>query len=149
MSEPAVTRIGDGVYRVEIDGRAEIVYLAGPTRDRWAFCNGQVFRAADVGSGSRGMDGAAPRQRRQHDALVGSGLSRIGASSALSAPMPATVIKVDVMPGARVKKGDTLIILEAMKMELPLRAAEDATVKAVHCREGEFVQPGAVLVELE
>jgi biotin carboxyl carrier protein len=35
-----------------------------------------------------------------------------------------------------------------MKMELPLRAAADATVKAVHCREGELVQPDTVLIEL-
>jgi biotin carboxyl carrier protein len=50
--------------------------------------------------------------------------------------------------GARVKKGETLVILEAMKMELPLRASADATVTAVGCREGELVQPETVLVEL-
>jgi biotin carboxyl carrier protein len=62
--------------------------------------------------------------------------------------MPATVLKVLVQPGAKVKKGDVVLILEAMKMELPLRAAGDATVTAVHCREGELVQPDVVLVEL-
>ncbi len=70
-----------------------------------------------------------------------------GAQS-LAAPMPATVIKVFVKQGDAVKKGDTVVVLEAMKMELPLRAAADATVKAVHCREGELVQPDSVLVEL-
>ena len=63
--------------------------------------------------------------------------------------MPATVLKVLVTPGAKVKKGDTLIILEAMKMELPLRAPGDATVTAIGCREGELVQADAILVELE
>ena len=62
--------------------------------------------------------------------------------------MPATVVKLLVKPGDAVKKGDTLVVLEAMKMELPLRAAGDATVTAVHCREGELVQPDAVLVEM-
>ena len=62
--------------------------------------------------------------------------------------MPATVIKVLVQVGAAVKKGETLVILEAMKMELPLRSGADATVRAVHCREGELVQPDTVLVEL-
>jgi biotin carboxyl carrier protein len=62
--------------------------------------------------------------------------------------MPATVIKVLVAPGAIVKKGDTVIVLEAMKMELPIRAPADATVMAVHCREGELVQPDAALIEL-
>ena len=62
--------------------------------------------------------------------------------------MPATVVKVLVKPGDRVAKGDTVIVLEAMKMELPLRAAGDATIKAVRCREGEMVQADAVLVEM-
>jgi 3-methylcrotonyl-CoA carboxylase alpha subunit len=62
--------------------------------------------------------------------------------------MPATVVKVLVKPGDRVARGDTVVVLEAMKMELPLRAASDATVKAVHCREGELVQPDAVLIEM-
>jgi 3-methylcrotonyl-CoA carboxylase alpha subunit len=69
-------------------------------------------------------------------------------AQALAAPMPATVIKVLVKPGDRVAKGDTVVVLEAMKMELPLRAAGDGTVKAVHCREGELVQPETVLVEM-
>jgi len=40
-----------------------------------------------------------------------------------------------------------LIVLEAMKMELPLRAPHDGVIAAVDCREGELVQPGKVLVE--
>jgi biotin carboxyl carrier protein len=62
--------------------------------------------------------------------------------------MPATVIKVLAKTGAHVKKGDTLVVLEAMKMELPIRATGDAVVTAVHCSEGELVQADAVLVEL-
>jgi biotin carboxyl carrier protein len=130
-NDPVVTRIGDGMYRVEINGRAEIVYVAGSSDNRWAFWNGAVFQAG------AGAPTELPRGRRQ-DAL-----------EALSAPMPASVLKVAVAVGARVKRGDTLVILEAMKMELPLRASHDATVKAVRCREGERVQSGAVLVELE
>jgi 3-methylcrotonyl-CoA carboxylase alpha subunit len=67
---------------------------------------------------------------------------------AMAAPMAATVVRVNVAPGAPVSDGDVLIALEAMKMELPVRAPRDGIVKAVHCREGELVQPGAVLVEL-
>ena len=47
------------------------------------------------------------------------------------------------------RKGDTVVLLEAMKMELPLRAPADATVAAVHTRDGELVQADAVLVELQ
>jgi biotin carboxyl carrier protein len=63
--------------------------------------------------------------------------------------MPATVVAVLVERGASVKRGDALVLLEAMKMELPLRASGDAVVRAVHCREGQLVQPDAVLIELE
>jgi biotin carboxyl carrier protein len=62
--------------------------------------------------------------------------------------MPATVLKVLVSAGTQVRKGDTLLILEAMKMELPLRSPADATVKAVNCAERDLVQPDTVLVEL-
>ena len=129
-----VTRVGHGVYRVVDDGRAEIVYVVGPADDRWAFWNGRVFRGvtADARAG-------APRSARG---------SAAGIAQSLTAPMPATVLKVLVQPGAAVKRGDTLIVLEAMKMELPLRAAGDAVVEAVHCKEGELVQPSTVLVEL-
>lgn len=50
--------------------------------------------------------------------------------------------------GTEVKKGNTLLVLEAMKMELPLRATADGRIDAVHCRAGELVQPATVLLEL-
>jgi 3-methylcrotonyl-CoA carboxylase alpha subunit len=131
MAEPRAARIGDGVYRVEHDGRAEIVYVAGPPEDVWAFWNGQVFHDAPE-SGARARR-SPPSDARQ----------------SLAAPMPATVLKVLVQPGTAVRKGDTVILLEAMKMELPIRTAEDGIVTAVHCREGEIVQADTVLVELE
>jgi biotin carboxyl carrier protein len=112
------------------EGRAEVVYVAGPANDRWAFWRGRVFRRTTTA-----------RTPRRH-AAGGE------APQALSAPMPATVIKVLVAPGDEVKKGDTVLILEAMKMELPLRSPADATVTAVHCAERDLVQPDAVLVEL-
>ena len=62
--------------------------------------------------------------------------------------MPATVLKVLVAAGAEVKKGDTLVVLEAMKMELSIRATGDGTIVAVRCREGEMVQADTVLVDL-
>ena len=61
--------------------------------------------------------------------------------------MPATVIKVQVKAGDAVKKGDVVVVLEAMKMELPIRALGDATVAAVRCKEGELVGADDVLVE--
>jgi biotin carboxyl carrier protein len=65
------------------------------------------------------------------------------------APMPGTVIRVDVAVGDRVEARRPLLVLEAMKMETPLTAPYDATVKAVHVEEGDRVAGGALLVELE
>ena len=130
-----VNRVGDGVYRVEVDGRAELVYVVGPPGDRWAFWNGQVFRG-DFRDAAR-RNGPARAGPRAH------------AAHALAAPMPATVIKVHVTPGDAVTKGAIVLVLEAMKMELPIRAAGDGIVAAVRCREGELVQADATLVEFE
>ncbi len=71
-----------------------------------------------------------------------------GAHQSLAAPMPANVIRVNVREGDAVRKGDVVVLLEAMKMELPVRAPSDATVASVRCREGELVDADAVLVEL-
>jgi 3-methylcrotonyl-CoA carboxylase alpha subunit len=125
-----VTSIGNGLYRVDLDGRSELVYVAGPPGNLWAAWNGQVFRG----------DLAAPRAR--------SGAGAHGAH-ALTAPMPAIVVKLHVAAGDRVRKDDVIVVLEAMKIELPLRAANDALVAAVHCREGDMVTADVALVELE
>jgi len=72
-----------------------------------------------------------------------------GKQSALTAPMPGTVIKVLAAPGDKVGHRQTLLILEAMKMETPVVSPYDGVVRAVHVAEGDQVAGGAVLVELE
>ena len=68
---------------------------------------------------------------------------------ALCAPMPATVSAILVEPGAMVETGDALVRLEAMKMELAIRAPAAGRVKSVDCRVGDLAQPGRPLVALE
>jgi acetyl-CoA/propionyl-CoA/long-chain acyl-CoA carboxylase, biotin carboxylase, biotin carboxyl carrier protein len=75
--------------------------------------------------------------------------SAAGGETRVTAPMPGTVIRVDVVVGDRVEARRPLLVLEAMKMETPLTAPFDATVKAVHVEEGDRVAGGALLVELE
>jgi acetyl-CoA/propionyl-CoA carboxylase biotin carboxyl carrier protein len=72
-----------------------------------------------------------------------------GEQSEVSAPMPGTVIRVAVARGDRVRARQTLVVLEAMKMETPLVSPYDAVVRAVHVGEGAAVAAGQVLVELE
>ena len=65
------------------------------------------------------------------------------------AEMVANVWKVVVAEGDRVADGDTLVILESMKMEIPVLAEQDGTVAALHVSEGDVVQEGDVLAVLE
>ena len=133
MAPLSVTRIGEGEYRVEKEGRTAIVYVAADGPNRWAFWNGTVYYGSFT---SKDADAAQPAAARRPD------------PHSLMAPMPATVVRVLARPGDSVKKGETLVLLEAMKMELPVRAPDDGVVAAVRCREGELVQPDTVLVEL-
>jgi propionyl-CoA carboxylase alpha chain len=71
------------------------------------------------------------------------------AAGSLLAPMPGAVTRVDVEIGAAVAKGDTLVVLEAMKMEHAIRATQDGTVSEVRVRAGDQVDTGAVLVVVE
>ena len=130
MSQPIVTRIGTGAYRVEHQNRIAIVYVAGPPDDQWAFWDGQIYRNDLPRSG------------------VTESRARTPTEPPVSAPMPATVAKVLVSVGAKVRRGDPVIVLEAMKMELTIRAPRDGIVAAVHCREGDLVQPDRVLIDL-
>jgi methylmalonyl-CoA carboxyltransferase small subunit len=70
-------------------------------------------------------------------------------ANALSSPVAGTVVSVLVEEGADVKSGDTLLVLEAMKMETEVTAPKDGKVKSVDVVVGDSVQGGQVLVEWE
>ena len=67
----------------------------------------------------------------------------------IEAEMVANVWKVLVRPGAAVAEGDTVVILESMKMEMPVEAEESGTVKEISVEEGQAVSEGDTLVVLE
>ena len=119
----------NGVIRVD-DGRTRLAWAAIAGDLRWVFLDGEVFVFET---------GRATAARRRATVAHGS----------LTAPMPATVRQVVASAGTQVKQGDVLIVLEAMKMELPVRAPADGTVARVNCRAGELVQAGQELIELE
>ena len=70
-------------------------------------------------------------------------------SVAVKAPMPGTIMKVNVSVGATVKKGDVLCVLEAMKMENDICAPADGKVASVNVQKGASVQTEEVLVTLD
>lgn len=66
----------------------------------------------------------------------------------VSAPMPGTILSVNVQAGQAVKKGTVLVVLEAMKMENEICAPEDGTIASVHVEKGANVETGALLVSM-
>jgi len=79
----------------------------------------------------------------------GSATGSEGSTDEVRAPMTGTVIAVKVEPGASVKKGDLLVLMEAMKMEYRLESELDARVAKVACKAGDMLDVGTLLVKLE
>ncbi len=117
----------NGRLDLEVDGRRLRAYVVRQGRLRYVAVDGQVFTV-------RPPD---PRRGRSE---------RAGGS--LEAAMPGRVLDVLVRPGDAVHKGDTLVLLEAMKMELRIAAPADGVVTAVRCTPGAVVERGQVLVEV-
>ena len=67
----------------------------------------------------------------------------------VKAPMPGLVLDIKVQPGDTIKKGDTLLILEAMKMENAIKSPIDATVKSVEVAPQQAVDKNAILVHFQ
>jgi biotin carboxyl carrier protein len=67
----------------------------------------------------------------------------------LVAPMPGKVINLNVKKGSKVKTGDTLVILEAMKMEHSIKAAEDGIISELYVNNNDQVENGALLMVID
>jgi len=66
----------------------------------------------------------------------------------ITAPMAGKVIEVKVSPGDSISEGDEVVIMEAMKMEIPVVAFEGGTISEVKCGVGDAVETGAVIVSI-
>lgn len=85
---------------------------------------------------------AAPKAAAKPAAAAGAGSIQVKAGAA------GKVIKIEAGVGAAVKKGDAVVIIEAMKMEIPVVAPQDGTVASVDCKIGDAIEGGAVLATL-
>ncbi|MEU9885916.1 biotin carboxylase N-terminal domain-containing protein [Sphaerisporangium sp. NPDC051011] len=110
----------------------------------------EVVLPAGLGAGSRSGDGAnrpsAPGVRRRG----GTGAAKSAASGdSLVSPMQGTIVKVMVADGDEVASGDTIVVLEAMKMEQPLTAHKVGIVVGMSAKVGATVSAGAVVCEIK
>jgi biotin carboxyl carrier protein len=124
-----VTPLGNGRYLVEHGPATQVAYAVSAGQQTWVFLDGRVYLVGtSIASRARG--------------------ATINDADALAAPMPATVVRIEVTAGQTIAKDTLLIMLEAMKMELPIRAPREGRVTAIRCRVGEIVQPGVPLLEI-
>jgi len=113
-------------YRVEVNGVPYEVVISE--------------MSGDAPAASTAPQAAAPATPAPAPALAG--------AETISAPMPGTILKVNVAAGQTVKKGDVLMILEAMKMENEIMAPKDGTVTAVNAQAGASVESGTLLCSI-
>ena len=90
----------------------------------------------------------APAAKAQAPAPAAAPVAAPAGAQTISAPMPGTILKVNVSNGQAVKKGDVLMVLEAMKMENEILAPNDGTVSSVNVAQGATVESGTVLCSL-
>jgi biotin carboxyl carrier protein len=126
-----VLQAEDGVLDLLIDGKRITAYISSEGAKHWVTINGQTFMLTKSSSaGRRGHGG-------HH------------AAGELTAPMPGQVRAVNVSEGDAVTKGQTLLVLEAMKMEIRIHAPQDGMVKKLFVKQGQTVEREQMLIEID
>jgi biotin carboxyl carrier protein len=125
-----IVHMETGRLELLIDGKPVTAYVSSEGVKRWATVNGQTFLLTKSGGGPRGG-------HMQHPA------------GELTAPMPGQIRAVSVSDGEPVRQGQTLMLLEAMKMEIRVQAPRDGVVKLVYVKQGETVEREQLLLTME
>lgn len=147
---------GANRYRVTVDGEAHEVE-AFPTTGRVTML--RDGRSLDLSVEERGDTTYVrlPQGRAKHEILderiyelqVAMGAGPGTVKPELVSPMAGKIVLVPVEVGQEVAAGETLIIVEAMKMENEIRAEVDTVIKAINVKADDLVEPGAVLIEFD
>lgn len=109
--------------------------------------NGNVYDVT-VEENTNGAPAAAPAPRAAAPAAKPAAAAGAAGSISITAGAAGKVVDVVAAPGAVVKKGDPVVVLEIMKMETPVVAPQDGTVASVDVTKGETVESGAVLATM-
>ena len=125
-----IIRAGNGQLELLIDGERVMAYVSSDGAKSWVTVNGQTLMLTKASG--------AKRKSSSHDH-----------ASELVAPMPGLVRSVSVVEAEAVKKGQTLLVLEAMKMEIRIQAPKDGLVKKLFVKQGQTVEREQVLIEIE
>jgi len=142
-------RFVDGGMRIVIDGRESSLGVERAGRDLLLRLDGHALKASAVRDGADWHIFCEGEQRRLSLRPPKEDLDAESAAGTLAAPMPGRVARVLTRAGAKVARGEPLVILEAMKMEHTIAAPTDGVVKEVHYSDGEQVLEGALLISLE
>ena len=113
--------------------------------------NGTAYEVTVEETGSVSAPAAAPKAapKAAPAAAPKAAAPAAGAGAVkVTASVPGKVVKVAASVGQAVKAGDSVVILESMKMEIPVVAPQDGTVASVNVAVGDMVEPGAVLATL-
>ena len=113
--------------------------------------NGNVYDVTvEEGTGSTAGAAKAATPKAAAPKAAPKAAEPAGAQGAVkvNAPMPGKILKVNVNAGTAVKKGDVLLVLEAMKMENEIVAPHDGAVKAISVDKGQNVNPGEILLKM-
>lgn len=111
--------------------------------------NGTVYDVTvEEGTGSGAPASAAPKAVKKAAPKAAQAPAGTQGAVRVNAPMPGKILSVKASSGQAVKKGDVLLILEAMKMENEVVAPQDGTVASINVSAGDSVEAGAVLATL-
>ncbi len=113
--------------------------------------NGTVYEVSveEGGAGSAPVRAAAPKAApKAAPAAAPAAPAAAAGSIEVTASVPGKVFKIEANAGASVKAGDPIVILEAMKMEIPVVAPEDGTVAGINVAVGDAVESGDVLATM-
>ena len=128
----SVNEVSSNHLHLNVNGRSMNLFLAPTSEGAWVWVEGRARFAQDAEKAAR---------RKSRGPMERPGM--------VTPPTPASVVRVMVEVGQSVRKGQPLLVVSAMKMEMTLSAPYSGRISAVNAQVGAQVRPGEILVEIE